>query len=101
MVNEKCRENVAAWGKSILLSIIRIPINNINIDAFQKHNVEAFGPFFTRVLNLRKSDKLSMRERLFYLTFIINCFQSLETKAVRDQCLRYVSERGVGSREQI
>jgi intron-binding protein aquarius len=73
MVNEKCRENVVAW------------------DAFQKHNTESFGPFFTRVLNLRKSDKLSMRERLFYLTFIINCFQSLETKLVREQCLRLVS----------
>lgn len=67
-----------------------ISTNNILLDAFQTTNTESFGPFFTRVLNLRNSDKLSMRERLFYLTFIINCFQSLETKIVRDQCLRYV-----------
>jgi hypothetical protein len=91
MVNEKCRENVVAWGKSILCSSISgTTTNPLLLDAFQKHNTESFGPFFTRVLNLRKSDKLSMRERLFYLTFIINCFQSLETKLVREQCLRYV-----------
>ncbi len=76
-------------------------INTTLLDAFQKHNVESFGPFFTRVLNLRKSDKLSMRERLFYLTFIINCFQSLETKIVRDQCLRYVFHQSTCCRPDL
>jgi intron-binding protein aquarius len=72
MVNEKFRENVSAW------------------DCFLEDRPERFSKFFKEVLSIYKRGKLSIREKTIYLTFLINCFQSLETKLIRDECLKLV-----------
>ena len=68
MVNEKFRESVAAW------------------DCFHEHE-ETFPAFFSHVLSLHDTD-LSLVERRILVTFLVNVYQSLEDKMVRERCLK-------------
>ena len=54
------------------------------------HQRDAFPGFFERVLNLLGT-QLTMQERIIYVTFLVNCFQSLEDEMLRKECLRIVS----------
>ncbi|KAL6650047.1 hypothetical protein ACP70R_014271 [Stipagrostis hirtigluma subsp. patula] len=73
MVNEKFRENVAAWT------------------CFHDHK-DAFKGFLWRVLKLKEEEKtLNMAEKTNYLLFMINAFQSLEDELVRETILQLVS----------
>ncbi|KAL6878408.1 hypothetical protein ACP4OV_012578 [Aristida adscensionis] len=73
MVNEKFRENVAAWT------------------CFHDRK-DAFKGFLWRVLKLKEEEKsLSMAEKTNYLLFMINAFQSLEDELVRETILQLVS----------
>ncbi|OAY64326.1 Intron-binding protein aquarius [Ananas comosus] len=75
MVNEKFRENVAAW-----------------ICFYDRK--EAFKGFLLRVLRLREEERtLSMAEKTNYLLFLINAFQSLEDEIVSETVLQLVSLR--------
>ncbi|WVZ57136.1 hypothetical protein U9M48_007563 [Paspalum notatum var. saurae] len=73
MVNEKFRENVAAWT------------------CFHDRK-EAFKGFLWRVLKLKEEERaLNMAEKTNYLLFMINAFQSLEDELVRETILQLVS----------
>ena len=69
MVNEKFRENVSAWA------------------CFHKDE-DKFPLFFARALGLQEQD-LSLVQRRILVTFLVNVFQSLEDKMVRERCLKY------------
>uniref|UniRef100_A0A1D2ABG5 Intron-binding protein aquarius n=2 Tax=Auxenochlorella protothecoides TaxID=3075 RepID=A0A1D2ABG5_AUXPR len=74
MVNEKFREGVPAWT------------------CFRQSRPEVFPAFFRAFLALKATDgELHMHERITYLLFAINAFQSLEEEAVRKEVLRLVS----------
>ncbi|KAG8063199.1 hypothetical protein GUJ93_ZPchr0003g18236 [Zizania palustris] len=73
MVNEKFRENVAAWT------------------CFHGRK-DAFKGFLWRVLKLKEEDRdFNMAEKTNYLLFMINAFQSLEDELVRETILQLVS----------
>ncbi|KAJ3673427.1 hypothetical protein LUZ60_006801 [Juncus effusus] len=73
MVNEKFRENVAAWT------------------TFHDRK-EAFKGFIWRVLRLKDEQKaLSLAEKTNYLLFMINAFQSLEDEIVSETIMQLVS----------
>ncbi|CAN6300708.1 unnamed protein product [Urochloa humidicola] len=73
MVNEKFRENVAAWT------------------CFHDRK-DAFKGFLWRVLKLKDEERaLNMAEKTNYLLFMINAFQSLEDELVRETILQLVS----------
>ncbi|KAK1287098.1 putative RNA helicase SDE3 [Acorus calamus] len=73
MVNEKFRENVAAW-----------------ICFYDRK--DAFKGFLTRVLKLKDEGRtLSIIEKTNYLLFMINAFQSLEDEIVSETVLKLVS----------
>ncbi|KAG6500421.1 hypothetical protein ZIOFF_040266 [Zingiber officinale] len=73
MVNEKFRENVAAW-----------------ICFHDRKN--AFRGFLQRVLLLKEEGRaLNIAEKTNYLLFMINAFQSLEDEIVSDNVLKLVS----------
>eukprot|EP01117_Protostelium_nocturnum_P000116 TRINITY_DN1019_c0_g1_i4.p1 TRINITY_DN1019_c0_g1~~TRINITY_DN1019_c0_g1_i4.p1 ORF type:complete len:1386 (-),score=536.20 TRINITY_DN1019_c0_g1_i4:27-4184(-) len=72
LVNEKFRENVNAW------------------ECFHGRE-EEFSEFFEKVLSLKEDYELSFAERTSHILFLINTFQSLEDKMVRDECLKLVS----------
>ncbi|XP_019455598.1 PREDICTED: intron-binding protein aquarius-like [Lupinus angustifolius] len=72
MVNEKFRENVAAWG------------------CFYDRK-DVFKGFLERVLRLKEGRELSIAEKTNYLVFMINAFQSLEDEVVSMTVLRLAS----------
>ncbi|CAA7395754.1 unnamed protein product [Spirodela intermedia] len=73
MVNEKFRENVAAWI------------------CFHDRK-DAFMAFLERVLRLKEQGRvLGIAEKTNYLLFMINAFQSLEDEIVSETVLRLVS----------
>lgn len=72
MVNEKFRENVPAW------------------DGF-KQREDALPGFFNRVVTLKTGRQLRQHEKVSYLMFAINAFQSLENSAVRARMLKLAS----------
>ncbi|KAK7308329.1 hypothetical protein VNO77_41931 [Canavalia gladiata] len=69
MVNEKFRENVAAWT------------------CFHERK-DAFKGFLERVLRLKEGRELSIAEKTNYLVFMINAFQSLEDEVVSRTILK-------------
>ncbi|GAV79037.1 AAA_11 domain-containing protein/AAA_12 domain-containing protein, partial [Cephalotus follicularis] len=69
MVNEKFRENVAAW-----------------ICFYDRRDV--FKGFLERVLRLKEGRDLSIAEKTNYLVFMINAFQSMEDEIVSETVLR-------------
>jgi intron-binding protein aquarius len=74
-INEKFRENVPAW------------------DALSAHSAAVPG-LFTAVTGLKSTERggsMRMHEKVAYLLFAINAFQSLENEGVRGQVLRLVS----------
>ena len=72
MVNEKFRENVSAW------------------DGFSQRE-DALPGFFNRVVTLKAGRQLGQHEKVSYLMFAINAFQSLENSAVRARVLKLAS----------
>ncbi|XP_061365445.1 uncharacterized protein LOC133308765 [Gastrolobium bilobum] len=73
MVNEKFRENVAAW-----------------VCFYDRKDV--FKGFLERVLRLKEQGReLSIAEKTNYLVFMINAFQSLEDEVVSNTVLRLAS----------
>lgn len=72
MVNEKFRENVAAW-----------------ISFYDRKG--AFRGFLERVLRLKEGRDLTIAEKTNYLVFVINAFQSLEDEVVSETVLRLAS----------
>ncbi|KAL6288695.1 hypothetical protein ACE6H2_006205 [Prunus campanulata] len=72
MVNEKFRENVAAW-----------------VCFYDRKDV--FKGFLERVLRLKSGRELSIAEKTNYLVFMINAFQSLEDEIVSDTVLTLAS----------
>ncbi|EFN59246.1 hypothetical protein CHLNCDRAFT_29663 [Chlorella variabilis] len=76
MVNQKFREQVPGWA------------------CFQQQNKD-FPTFFQHVLMVKTEQeaggRMRMHEKVAYLVFAINAFQSLEDEAVRAQVLRLVS----------
>ncbi|OIW01887.1 hypothetical protein TanjilG_31069 [Lupinus angustifolius] len=72
MINEKFRENVAAWG------------------CFYDRK-DIFKGFLERVLRLKEGRELSIAEKTNYLVFMINAFQSLEDEVVSMTVLRLAS----------
>lgn len=73
MINEKFRENVAAWV------------------CFHDRK-DGFKAFLERVLRLKdQGDRFSIAEKTNYLVFMINVFQSLEDEVVSDTVLRLAS----------
>ncbi|XP_031121406.1 RNA helicase aquarius isoform X2 [Ipomoea triloba] len=69
MVNEKFRENVAAWL------------------CFHDQK-DKFKAFLERVISLKEGRSLSIAEKTNYLLFMINAFQSLEDEIVSKKILR-------------
>jgi intron-binding protein aquarius len=69
MINEKFRENVAAW-----------------ICFYDRKDI--FEAFLERVLRLKEGQSLSIAEKTNYLLFMINAFQSLEDEVVSKQILK-------------
>lgn len=69
MVNEKFRENVAAW-----------------ICFYDRKDM--FKAFLDRVLRLKEGRSLAIAEKINYLLFMINAFQSLEDEIVSKKVLR-------------
>ncbi|KAH9608634.1 hypothetical protein KSS87_011141 [Heliosperma pusillum] len=70
MINEKFRENVAAWA------------------CFHDRK-DVFRAFLDRVLHLKdQGDRFSIAEKTNYLVFMINAFQSLEDEVVSETVLR-------------
>lgn len=95
MVNEKFRMNVKAWGTA-LCSLSSSPPHRFTscthtsrAECFHQR-ADAFPGFFERALNLLGT-QLTMQERIIYVTFLVNCFQSLEDEMLRKECLRIVS----------
>ncbi|KAL7239134.1 hypothetical protein ACSBR2_005102 [Camellia fascicularis] len=72
MINEKFRENVAAW-----------------ICFYDRKDM--FKAFLERVLRLKEGRSLSIAEKTNYLLFMINAFQSLEDEIVSKHILRLAS----------
>ncbi|KAB2627442.1 intron-binding protein aquarius-like [Pyrus ussuriensis x Pyrus communis] len=72
IVNEKFRENVAAWT------------------CFYDRK-DVFKGFLERVLRLKSGRELSIAEKTNYLVFMINAFQSLEDEIVSDTVLSLAS----------
>ncbi|KAL6989725.1 hypothetical protein U1Q18_015476 [Sarracenia purpurea var. burkii] len=72
MINEKFRENVAAW-----------------ICFYERKDM--FKAFLERVLRLKEGRSLSIAEKTNYLLFMINAFQSLEDEIVSENILRLAS----------
>jgi len=72
MVNEKFRENVPAWH------------------GFSQRE-DALPGFFNRVTTLKTGRQLRQHEKVSYLMFAINAFQSLENSAVRARVLKLAS----------
>ena len=72
MVNEKFRENVPAW------------------DGFSQRE-DALPGFFNHVTTLKTGRQLRQHEKVSYLMFAINAFQSLENSAVRARVLKLAS----------
>ncbi|KAK4770601.1 hypothetical protein SAY87_031133 [Trapa incisa] len=72
MVNEKFRENVAAW-----------------ICFYDRKDV--FKGFLERILRLKEGRELTIAEKTNYLVFMINAFQSLEDEIVSEIVLRLAS----------
>ncbi|KAH7528063.1 hypothetical protein FEM48_Zijuj05G0031900 [Ziziphus jujuba var. spinosa] len=72
MINEKFRENVAAW-----------------VCFYDRKDV--FKGFLERVLRLKEGRELSIAEKTNYLVFMINAFQSLEDELVSETILRLAS----------
>uniref|UniRef100_A0A4W3HYW8 RNA helicase aquarius n=1 Tax=Callorhinchus milii TaxID=7868 RepID=A0A4W3HYW8_CALMI len=75
MVNEKFRENVAAW------------------ETF-KQKQEHFPHFFKCILTAslaEEDEKLSLREQTVLLVFLDHCFNSLEVDLIREQVQRLIS----------
>lgn len=73
MINEKFRENVAAW-----------------VSFHDRRDV--FKVFLERVLQLKdQADRFSIAEKTNYLVFMINAFQSLEDEVVSETVLRLAS----------
>lgn len=69
MVNEKFRENVAAWV------------------CFHDRK-DVFKEFLERVIRLKEGRELNIAEKTNYLVFMINAFQSLEDEVVNEAVLR-------------
>jgi hypothetical protein len=69
LVNEKFRENVPAW------------------ESWQGHDAK-FPDFFLRVLQFRTDPTVTNEEKVLWVQFLINCFQSLEQDFVRASCLK-------------
>ncbi|KDP40504.1 hypothetical protein JCGZ_24503 [Jatropha curcas] len=69
MINEKFRENVAAW-----------------LCFYDRKDV--FKGFLERVLQLKEGRELSISEKTNYLVFMINAFQSLEDEIVSETVLK-------------
>eukprot|EP00927_Polykrikos_kofoidii_P015303 TRINITY_DN16783_c2_g1_i1.p1 TRINITY_DN16783_c2_g1~~TRINITY_DN16783_c2_g1_i1.p1 ORF type:complete len:1868 (+),score=425.70 TRINITY_DN16783_c2_g1_i1:78-5681(+) len=70
LINAKVQEgNVSAWDSVALRR-------------------EKFAGYFECMLNLWKSGELMIKEKTFFLQFLINCFQSLEQDFVRECCLK-------------
>lgn len=70
LINEKVRDgSVYAW-ESVAARRDKFPL------------------FFERMLELWKSGSVSLREKTYFLQFLINCFQSLEQDFVRECCLK-------------
>ncbi|XP_058724177.1 uncharacterized protein LOC131595734 isoform X2 [Vicia villosa] len=78
MVNEKFRENVAAW-----------------VCFHDKKDV--FKEFLERVIRLKEGRELNIAEKTNYLVFMINAFQSLEDEVVRKTVLRLASLKSLSS----
>ncbi|XP_041993479.1 RNA helicase aquarius-like [Salvia splendens] len=72
MVNEKFRENVAAW-----------------ICFYERKDM--FKSFLERVLRLKEGRSLTVSEKTNYLLFMINAFQSLEDEVVSERIMRLAS----------
>ncbi|XP_077214352.1 P-loop containing nucleoside triphosphate hydrolases superfamily protein [Tasmannia lanceolata] len=72
MINEKFRENVAAW-----------------ICFYDRK--DAFKGFLGRVLRMKEGRTLNIAEKTNYLLFMINAFQSLEDEIVCETVLKLVS----------
>ncbi|WJX17061.1 hypothetical protein P8452_07016 [Trifolium repens] len=72
MVNEKFRENVAAWV------------------CFHDRK-DVFKEFLERVIRLKEGRELNIAEKTNYLVFMINAFQSLEDEVVSMTVLRLAS----------
>ncbi|XP_065627789.1 uncharacterized protein LOC112022995, partial [Quercus suber] len=72
MVNEKFRENVAAW-----------------VCFYDRKDI--FKGFLERVLRLKEGIELSIAEKTNYLVFMINAFQSLGDEVVSETVLRLAS----------
>jgi intron-binding protein aquarius len=90
MVNEKFRENVQAWGELLFpfaSSSFQLPNNNI--DCFHTRE-DVFPEFFARVLALNTDHKMTIHEKVYYILFLVNCFQSFEDQMVRQQTIKYV-----------
>lgn len=72
MINEKFRENVAAW-----------------ICFYDRKDM--FKAFLERVIRLKEGRSLSIAEKTNYLLFMINAFQSLEDDIVSKKIMRLAS----------
>ncbi|KAL3814759.1 hypothetical protein ACJIZ3_016027 [Penstemon smallii] len=72
MVNEKFRENVAAW-----------------ICFYNRKDM--FKQFLEKVLHLKEGRSLTIAEKTNYLLFMINAFQSLEDEIVSEKMMRLAS----------
>ncbi|XP_059651946.1 uncharacterized protein LOC132299398 [Cornus florida] len=72
MVNEKFRENVAAW-----------------MCFYDKKDM--FKAFIEKILRLKEERSLSIAEKTSYLLFMINAFQSLEDEIVSETVMRLAS----------
>ncbi len=79
MMNEKFREGVAPWESMF--------------GRDSAGTSDKFAALFDEVLQLHESRArpLSMHERASYTLFLINCFQSLEQRSVRQAALRLLS----------
>lgn len=49
---------------------------------------DVFPVFFQRVLALNAERKMTIHEKVYYVLFLVNCFQSLEDSMVRQQTLK-------------
>ncbi len=59
------------------------------VDCFHTKE-DAFPDFFARVLALPSERTLTITEKVFYIVFLVNCFQSFEDPMVRQQAMKYV-----------
>lgn len=88
MVNEKCRQGLFAWGR------IQVCLNDERltfvwfVETFHNQNTEHFPAFMQLAFRLFKDHKMNAVDKAKYITFFINCFQSLEDSLVRKECLK-------------